>query len=284
MLSLLESVIDGDRLVWRAFTCNLRKCAPDADQEERFCLFFAPRPMRSSNELFSLRHENCLKQPRVHAAQGTPQPGIEEVRQLRIADVVVVRRISRDQSGIFSATSPRIRLGHYARRAQRKGIQHLSHGVRRPANIATSAGQRLGLRKRPDHRQSLSSEGTCKPTHARLPKRQATISGRRLADRECQVDCDCIGIRCRTDAPVTQRQFGRLHCGVLRVVHGPIPGFDRQVRERCQSNKLPRGKEMPKRGQAVGGAHPASDHCASWRQAGQEGLPRFSNDVISTSG
>jgi hypothetical protein len=79
-------------------------------------LSIAAEAIRAGNELLRLRREDCAKQVRVYGG-GTPaEPDVEEVREIGVADVVVVGRISKNKRARNRPGSarPHIQLTHFA--------------------------------------------------------------------------------------------------------------------------------------------------------------------------
>ena len=94
--SLLEGVIDRD---WEA-RVGLRSDAGHRLghplEEKVFCSLTSPMAMRSGDKLIGFRNCQRGKQRREYPFERSTQPDVEKVRQVRVADVVVVRRISRN--------------------------------------------------------------------------------------------------------------------------------------------------------------------------------------------
>ena len=67
-----------------------------AIEEKRFGLLLTPVAVRCSYQLFRLGHRQRCIQAGVYRLQAFAQPDIEEIRKVCIANVVIVRRISRN--------------------------------------------------------------------------------------------------------------------------------------------------------------------------------------------
>ena len=93
---LFEGVVDGD---WKSWVCLLGEPVHrlrHAIEEERLGFLFATMAVWSGDKFLGLGHSDRREEIRKYGLQRTPQPNIEEIRQVGIADVVVVRRVGRD--------------------------------------------------------------------------------------------------------------------------------------------------------------------------------------------
>ena len=92
-VGLLEGVVDRDRERTMRLFGDVVHGRGHAIEEELLRAFLAAVAIRRGDQLFSLGHGDGGEQRREGAAQRAAQPDIEEIRQVGIADVVVVRRI-----------------------------------------------------------------------------------------------------------------------------------------------------------------------------------------------
>ena len=99
-VGLLERVVDGDRVVGQRGLARAREHAPEALLEELLRAVLAVVAVRVGDELLGLRDEHRAQQVGVDAAQRAAQPDVEEVREVGVADVVVVRRVRRDERAV----------------------------------------------------------------------------------------------------------------------------------------------------------------------------------------
>ena len=106
-LGLLEGVEDGDRDVWGGDLAHPGESCAEPVFEMGFSLgLVATEPVRGRHELGGLRSHKRPEEIRVDRAERAAQPDVEEVGEVRVADVVVVGRIRRDH-----AWAPHHRLG-----------------------------------------------------------------------------------------------------------------------------------------------------------------------------
>lgn len=75
-------------------------------------LTVAAEPVRGSDELFSFRREECGEDLGMDSVKRTAEPNVEEVGQVRIANVVVVRRVRADLTAPAKLGPRRVRLAH----------------------------------------------------------------------------------------------------------------------------------------------------------------------------
>ena len=93
---LLESVVDGDRERRMCLLGEAVHGLRHAAQEEGLGLLLAALAIRRGNEFLCFGHGQCGKEVGEDGSQRAPQPDVEEVRQVGVADVVVVRRVRGD--------------------------------------------------------------------------------------------------------------------------------------------------------------------------------------------
>ena len=93
-LRLLEGVVDGDREAGvRLFGKTLHRLF-HAVEEEGVRLFLAPVPVWSGYQFFGLRDGERGEEIGKDWTERAAQPDVEEVREVGVADVVVVGRVS----------------------------------------------------------------------------------------------------------------------------------------------------------------------------------------------
>src|SRR5438094_3158925 len=74
--------------------------------EESFCLLLvASKTIRRCHQLLSFGREQCTEETGIDHAERTPQPHIEEIREVSVADIVVVWRIRADKRLTYSINS-----------------------------------------------------------------------------------------------------------------------------------------------------------------------------------
>ena len=71
-------------------------CPLHAIHEEPFRVVFPSMAVRSGDQFLGLRYRQCSKQLREDRLQRATEPHVEEVRQLSVADVVVVGGVRTD--------------------------------------------------------------------------------------------------------------------------------------------------------------------------------------------
>src|SRR5271157_92207 len=96
-LCLLECVVDGRRETRIAGDPHSREHSADSTLEESAGLVFTTVTKRVRNEFFAFRDEYGSEQLGMHINQRASQPNVEEVGQVRVKYVVVVRWVSADQ-------------------------------------------------------------------------------------------------------------------------------------------------------------------------------------------
>ena len=92
-LRLLEGVVDGDREGRVRLFHETAHRLSHAVEEEGLGGVLTSVAVGRSHQFFGLRHGQRREQVREHRLQGAAQPDIEEVRQIGVADVVVVGRV-----------------------------------------------------------------------------------------------------------------------------------------------------------------------------------------------
>ena len=92
-LRLLEGVVDGDRKGRVRLLGEAVHRLRHAVKEERLRLLLAAVAIRRGNQFFGLGHGERGEEVGEDGLQRAAQPDIEEVRQVGVADVVVVGRI-----------------------------------------------------------------------------------------------------------------------------------------------------------------------------------------------
>ena len=99
--------------------------------------------VRGSHQLLVLRHQHTAEELRPDVPQRPAQPDIEEIREIGIADVVVVGRIGGNY-GSFQGTcsTGSVLLNDLRGRCKcRRGMQHLDHIVQAGTKISSSASE-----------------------------------------------------------------------------------------------------------------------------------------------
>ena len=95
-LRLLEGVVDGDREGRVRLLGEAVHRLRHAVEEERLGLLLAAVAVWRRDQLLGLGHGERGEEVGKDRPQRAAQPDVEEVRQIGVADVVVVGRISRD--------------------------------------------------------------------------------------------------------------------------------------------------------------------------------------------
>ena len=96
-LGLLEGVVDGDREGWMRLLGEAVHRLCHAVKKERLRLLLAAVAVGRGDQFLGLGHGERGEEIGEDGLQRTAQPDVEEVRQIGIADVVVVGRVSRDK-------------------------------------------------------------------------------------------------------------------------------------------------------------------------------------------
>ena len=109
-LRLLEGVVDGDREAgMRLFGKTLHRL-PHPGQKKGLRLFLVPMPVRSGNQFLGLGDSQRGKEVGKDWTERAAQPDVEEVREVRVSNVVVVGRVGRNHFFTGNALCPCIRL------------------------------------------------------------------------------------------------------------------------------------------------------------------------------
>ena len=183
--------------------------------------------IRIRNDLVRLRSEQrgALVGPDVR--QVRPQPNEEEVRQVRVSHVVVVRRIGRDRRpanprmrlpvamparrrGTFRALpypGPGVSLHGLARNRRRQMLQRLANPSDHRHPVGGRGRERIALSEIPRHRDRLTPERASdeSPSGPRAERRPVVGA---LVDGECQIGHDRVGIRRRARPTLAQPPSG----------------------------------------------------------------------------
>ena len=95
-LGLLEGVIDGDREGWVRLLGEAMHRLRHAVEEERLRLLLAAVAVGRGHQLLGLGHGERGEEVGEDRLQRAAQPDVEKVRQVCVADVVVVGRVGGD--------------------------------------------------------------------------------------------------------------------------------------------------------------------------------------------
>ena len=96
-LGLLEGVVDRDRKGRMRLLSETMHRLCHAVEEKCLGLLLAAVAIRRGDQFLGLRHGERSEKFRKDGPQRTAQPDIEEIRQVGVANVVVVRRIGGDE-------------------------------------------------------------------------------------------------------------------------------------------------------------------------------------------
>ncbi|MNP34495.1 hypothetical protein D3C76_1277840 [compost metagenome] len=94
---MLESIVDGHRKGWMGLLGEVMHGCGHTVKEERLRLVLATMSVRGGDQLLSLRYCQGGIQIRENRPQYTAQPDIEKVREIGVADIVVVGWICGDK-------------------------------------------------------------------------------------------------------------------------------------------------------------------------------------------
>ena len=96
-LGLFEGVVDGYGEGRMRRGGNSSESATHAFYKESFCVLLSAVTVRSGDQLLVLGHDERGEKVGKDRSKRPPQPDVEEVGQVGIADIVVVRRVGRDE-------------------------------------------------------------------------------------------------------------------------------------------------------------------------------------------
>ena len=150
-------------------------------------------PIWCGNKLFGLWDGNCSSQRRIHVFCITPQPYVEVVGQITVADVIVVRRIRgnhypKRQSDLLS-----IVLLQFTGIARSKFDYCLCNPVESTPEIACAFTEKIAFRKVPSHWDCLASK--CEANEAAAcPCCNTATCISEAVNRERQIHAHRLGI------------------------------------------------------------------------------------------
>ena len=159
-LRLLEGVVDGD---WEGRVRLLGKAVHrlrHAVEKERLCLFLAAVAVGRSDQLLGLWHGQRGEEVGEDRLQRAAQPDVEEVREIGIADVVVVGWIGGDKLAERTVCA-RIRLCAASATCLRKEASSALISIRPAEPVAALFPNGDCLCVIPCHRDRLSRETCC---------------------------------------------------------------------------------------------------------------------------
>ena len=206
--------------------------------------------VRVGDQLLGLGDEHGGEQGGVDVLEGAAQPHVEEVREVGVADIVVVRRI-RGDDGVPVVTRCRVGLKDARRDTRRRATHCFRNSLDHDRQTARRTCERVAFSEIPRHRQSLSGEHITEDLHLRVvgPRIQSRRIVREPRNGKSQIRHHCIRIGCRTDTS----RFEALplaHPAGKSVPQHPLTRLTHQIREGGQRRQLPRREEFVK------GIHP----------------------------
>ncbi|GIX27880.1 MAG: hypothetical protein KatS3mg123_1761 [Burkholderiales bacterium] len=159
---LLEGVVDGQGKARVHLLPQDRERPAEALLEVLLGLaLVAIEPLGGGHQLRLLGHQDRAEELGVEVADGAPQPHVEEVREGRVADVVVVGRVGGDEDVLQAIPGARgVDGAGLADRhtANPDGFQPLSFSLHADQPRPDRLAKRVAFAKVPDHGDRLSRE------------------------------------------------------------------------------------------------------------------------------
>ena len=207
--------------------------------------------VRRGNQFFGLWHRDGCKQVREQRPQGSTEPDVEVIRQVRVSDVVVVRRVSGYESVTTRILGCRIHLRGAAGPGRRQVAQCLLRPSHDPQEVPPCAGEGVHVGVVPDHRHRLSPKGRCRLPFAWPPARLGCKECGLLAYGQTQIHPNRLGVRGGPGSTVLKRRTVVSQPRPYGVSSHPLDRLANEIGEGRERNELTRREEVPEPCQAV---------------------------------
>ena len=254
-LRLLEGVVDGDREGWVRLLGEAVHRLRHAVEEECLGLLLAAVAIGRGDQFLGLRHGERGEEVGEDRLQRAAQPDVEEVRQVGVADVVVVGRVGGDNA---------VKTCHLGSRVLLKRVtphsvcaHHAFRGVaERILEAPRLRRERVHFGEVPGHRNRLSAEGVSRlgtPSWtASIPSTDRRHTIGQAANHEPQVHPHRLGVGGGTVTAAGEGFAGVSRASGEGVSLHLLARFLHQVGEGRQRHQLAVGEELVEPLHAVG--------------------------------
>ena len=182
-----------------------------------------------SHELLVFRGQNSAEKIGAYGTKGATLPDIEEIRQIRIADIVVIGRIGGDRRTLDKRGVAGGVLLNYGGRRGRNGrsLYDLRKITDLPDETTCRIAERVDFAEIPDHGQRLTREDLLHRLPASVPEAEIGTPVRLPADAKPQICRHGVGV-----------------VSFWEVALNLIAYRGNEVRECCKRRQLARGEKI----------------------------------------
>ena len=166
------------------------------------------------------------------------QPDVEEIRQLRVGNLFVIRQLRADQHVLRERRCPRVLLRNADSAPAGQMTDGLGDAFDDEVKVPRRAEERVPLRECPRHRDDLTPEGIAVAAPLLAPGAAGGVRVREFVNGQRQVDPDRLPVGEGTGAARRERTAAFGHPGRQRVGGGFVLNLRQQVAERGQQGEF----------------------------------------------